>query len=140
MSESVKAESVPAGSADDDRAAKNHMVMQFVVENLFTDKKRKLSQLIEKEVCRAEVEPKVLECGCGCSLAPCRKKVVLRDEYRKKVAHKIWPTLEKELIQDVSNALWQSRRSNEWLAKELDTVTKENTVLKLRMAVVASAF
>lgn len=141
-SESITSESVKAeGSVDDDRAAKNRMVVHYIVDSLMADKKRKLAKEIDEELGRAVVQRKVpFECGCACSLVPCAKKVAMREEYRRKVAHKVWPKLEKEFVEDVANALWTSRRSNEWLSKELEAVTKENTVLKRRLSVVASAF
>jgi hypothetical protein len=133
---------VDAPSADEkEMVQKDRLVVEYVIDSCFNNKKRKLAQAVEDEVRRA-VKDKVkdLDCKCGCLLAPCSKRVALRDKYTKRVAHKLWPRLEKELVRDLADAMWTSKRSNEWLSKELAAVTHENGVLKMRLAIVASVF
>jgi hypothetical protein len=124
-----------------DNVEKDRMVVHYVVETLFSDKKRKLALAIDDEMERAmEKRVETVDCQCGCKGAPCKKRVIMRENYRQKVAHKLWPELEKELIRDVSEAMLQSRRSNMWLSKELSQALHENTILKARISVVASIF
>ena len=120
---------------------KDVFVTQFVVQSAFLTKKRKLAQMVDKEVDEAVfARAKALQCGCGCMLAPCKKRKALRDEYIKKTAHKVWPALEKELMAEIADSLVQARRANIALRKELADSRDEVMVLRYKMAVVGSVF
>jgi hypothetical protein len=120
---------------------KERLVVRYVIDCLFKQKKRKLAQSVDGDMERALVMcDKELECGCGCTLAPCQKKTAMLEKYNKKLAHKHWSVLEKELVHDISEAMLQSRRSNQWLSKELAQTVQENNVMRLKLAVVSSIF
>jgi hypothetical protein len=120
---------------------KERLVANYVIECLFKEKKRKLAQTVDEEIGHALGKgDKELDCGCGCMLTPCKKRAAMREMYTKKLAHDMWPKMEQELVKDLSEAMLQSRRSNLWLSNELASVMHENTILKARIAVVASIF
>ncbi len=130
-----------ADKKEDGIIDKDLFVTQFVVQSAFLTKKRKLAQMVDKEVDEALFsKAKALQCGCGCMLAPCKKSKALRDEYIKKTAHKVWPALEKELIAEIADSLVQARRANIALRKELADSRDEVNVLRYKMAVVGSVF
>jgi len=140
--ESTKSEPLPVlGANGVGEVDKELFVAEFVVNALFSDKKRKLAQMVEEQVQTAtKKRVKALDCGCGCGAVACTKKTSLREKYLKHLAHKLWPRLEKELVRELAQSLLQSRRSNAWLANELATIAHENSVLKARIAIVASIF
>ena len=120
--ESTKSEPLPVlGANGVGEVDKELFVAEFVVNALFSDKKRKLAQMVEEQVQTAtKKRVKALDCGCGCGAVACTKKTSLREKYLQ--------------------SLLQSRRSNAWLANELATIAHENSVLKARIAIVASIF
>jgi hypothetical protein len=119
---------------------KERLVVEYVVECLFKNKRRKLAEDVDAEIQRALANgDKELDCGCGCSV-PCLKKTMKKTKYTHKLAHQHWPVLEKELVLDISEAMLQSRRSNQWLSKELAQAVHENNVMRLKLAVVSSIF
>jgi hypothetical protein len=140
-SKSDAADTQAASNTQDEKDCKSQYIVQYCVEALLNDKKRKLAQLVGEEVGRAvEENVPAVNCGCGCLLVPCAKRVALREKYSKKVAQKNWPSLEKEFIRDVADTLWQSKRTHEWLSKQLAASTHENGVLRLKLGIVASVF
>jgi len=129
-------------SHDDDKPEKDLLVVEYVVGALFNDKKRALTLEIEKEFAAMSTDKraKLLDCGCGCVNEPCKLRAELKARYIQKLAHKIWPTLEKSLVRDIARTLCQTQRSQRWFSSELAKLSHENMVLRQRLAVVASAF
>lgn len=121
---------------------KDLQVVEFVIEALFADKKRELTLEIEKDLAAIPVEKraKMIDCGCGCDAKPCKMRKELKTRQLQKIAHKIWPKLEKQLVKDLARTLCHTQRSQRWYSAELLKLGTENMVLRQRLAVVASAF
>ena len=127
-------------AADDHEIEKEHFVIEHVVETLFSSKKRKLKQSVDDEISRAvKQREKVLDCKCGC-LVPCAKKIDLLRNYKVHVTQNIWPKLEKELVRDLAQTLYHSKKTNECLTKELVAVTRDKVILETKLAFIASVF
>lgn len=137
--ESNANENLPRGNED---VEKDLQVVEFVVEALFADKKRELTLAIEKDLAAipAEKRAKMVDCGCGCDAKPCKMRKELKTRQLQKIAHKIWPKLEKQLVKDLARTLCHTQRSQRWYSAELMKLGSENMVLRQRLAVVASAF
>jgi hypothetical protein len=108
-----------------DPVDKEFLVIEHVVGALLADKKRKLAQLIAHDL---QVQAK-----------PCVGDNAKRLELQR-LAHQRWPQLEKELVRDITSTLCETRRAQAWAAREITALTLENSVLRARLAVVASAF
>lgn len=134
-------ETEAAANPQEDADCKAQYVVQYCVEALLNDKKRKLALVVRDDVRRAaEDDAKAFECGCGCVLVPCAKRAALRDKYSQKAAQHKWPGLEKEFVRDVADSLWNAKRSNDWLSKELAASLHENGILRMKLGIVASVF
>jgi hypothetical protein len=137
--ESLAKENLPGANED---VEKDLQVVEFVVEALFADKKRELTLAIERDIAAIPVEKrtKMLDCGCGCDAKPCKMRKELKTRQLQKIAHQIWPKLEKQLVKDLARTLCNTQRSQRWYAAELLKLGTENMILRQRLAVVASAF
>ena len=110
---------------------------------LFTEKKRQLALAIEKEVASMPAEKRAkMDCRCGCQTKPesCKAHTELKTRELHTIAHRLWPTLEKQLVKDLARALCTTQRSQRWFSEELARMSLENQMLRSRLAVVASAF
>ncbi len=94
-------------------------VVEFVVDALFTEKKRQLALAIEKETASMPTEKRVkMDCRCGCQTKPesCKTHTELKTRDLEDIVHRLLPMVEKQVIKDLTRALCTTQRSQWWFS------------------------